>query len=160
MTTPTIVVCILFAPLIGAWVVGGRDKVAWGGLLGITMAFIFFGIGHFVRTDAMMTMLPDVLPLRRPIILVTGLLEFAIAVGMLVPKTRRLSGMAAIAVLVGFFPVNVYAALNHTGMGGHMWGPEYLLIRGPLQVLLVYWTWHFVARPMKAQVVQRASLFA
>ena len=79
-------------------------------------------------------------------VLATGVLEFAIAAGMLVPATRRLAGLTAIAIFVGFFPLNIYAALNHTGMGGHVWGPEYLLIRFPLQVLLVIWTWMFVVR--------------
>lgn len=159
MTTPLIIICILFAPLLGAWLVGGRDKLAVGGLLGITIAFTFFGIGHFVQTDAMMTMLPDVLPARRPIVLITGVLEFAIAIGFLVPKTRQLAGMVAIAVLIGFLPANIYAALNHTGMGGHMWGPEYLLIRLPLQALLIFWTWHFVVRP-KTPSVQRTPQLA
>ena len=146
MITPLIVIFILFAPLIGAWIVGGREKIALGGLFGISIAFIFFGIGHYVQTDSMITMLPDIVPARRQIILATGVLEFAIAIGFLVPATRRPAGLAAIAILIGFFPANIYAALNHTGMGGHAWGPEYLLIRFPLQVLLVICTWTFVVR--------------
>ncbi len=146
MFTPVIIVCILLVPLIGAWTVGGRDKAAMGGLFGISIAFIFFGIGHFAQTDGMIAMLPEILPARRQIVLATGVLELAIAVGFLVPATKRLAGLAAIAVLIGFFPANIYAAVNHTGMGGHVWGPEYLLIRFPLQVLLVVLTWTFVVR--------------
>ena len=156
MMTPVIIISILLVPLIGALIVGGRDTAALGGLFGISIAFIFFGIGHFVQTDAMITMLPDVLPARRQIVLATGVLEFAIAVGFLVPATRRLAGLAAIAVLIGFFPANIYAALNHTGMGGHVWGPEYLLIRFPLQVLLIVWTWTFAVR---SKVETRAPAF-
>ena len=146
MITPLIVLCILLVPLLGASIAGGRDGAALGGILGISAAFIFFGIGHFVQTDAMVAMLPDILPARREIVLTMGVLEFAIAVGFLVPASRRFAGLAAIAVLVGFFPVNVYAAFAHADMGGHAWGPEYLLIRFPLQVLLVAWTWIFVLR--------------
>jgi len=147
MITPLIVVSILVVPLIAAWLIGGREKAAFGGLLGIACAFVFFGIGHFVETDGMIAMLPDVVPARRALVLSTGVLEFAIAFGLLVPATRKLAGIAAIAILIGFFPINVYAALNHTGLGGHAWGPVYLLIRFPLQVLLVAWTWVFVVRP-------------
>lgn len=147
MITPLIIVCILFVPVIAAWMIGGRDQAALGGILGISAAFFFFGIGHFAQTDPMIAMLPDFLPARRQIVLATGVLEFAIAVGMLVPRTRRLAGIGAIAVLIGFFPANIYAALNHIGMGGHIWGPEYLLIRAPLQLLLVFWAWWFVVRP-------------
>jgi len=154
MITPLIVVSILLFPLVGAGMVGGPDKARFGGLLGISLAFGFFGIGHFIQTDAMVAMLPEVVPARRPLVLLTGLLEIALAIGFMFPRTRKLTGLAAIAVLIGFFPANVYAAFNHTGMGGHVWGPEYLLIRLPLQVLLVAWTWTFVVRP---QTDARAS---
>lgn len=146
MITPLIVVSILLVPLLGAWMVGGPDKARYGGLLGISLAFAFFGIGHFAQTEAMVAMLPEIVPARRPRVLLTGLLEIALAIGFLLPKTRKIAGLAAIAVLIGFFPANIYAAFNHTGMGGHVWGPEYLLIRLPLQVLLVAWTWTFVVR--------------
>ena len=33
----------------------------------------------------------------------------------------------AAAVLVLFFPANIYAAINHIPMGGHAWGPVYRL---------------------------------
>ena len=147
MITPLIVVSILLVPLLGAWMVGGPDKARFGGLLGILLAFAFFGIGHFAQTDAMVAMLPDIVPARRPLVLLTGVLELALAIGFLLPRTRKIAGLAAIGVLIGFFPANIYAAVNHTGMGGHVWGPEYLLIRLPLQVLLVVWTWTFVVRP-------------
>ena len=146
MTTPLIILCILLIPLIAAWFFGGKHRAHFGGILGIFIAFCFFGVGHFVQTDAMIEMLPDFLPARRLLVLNTGVVEIAIGVGLLVPATRRFAGLTAIAVLIGFFPVNVYAALNHTGMGGYVWGPEYLLIRLPLQVLLVAWTWIFVVR--------------
>ena len=146
MITPIIVVSILLAPLIGAWCVGGNNKARLGGLVGISLAFTFFGAGHFIQTDAMVAMLLDIVPARRPLVLLTGFLELAIAIGLLVPGTRRFAGLAAIIVLISFFPANVYAAFNHTGMGGHIWGPEYLLNRLPLQAVLVFWTWTFVLR--------------
>ena len=97
----------------------------------------------------MTLMLPPFVPFARPLILATGLLEFAIALGVLRPTSRRLVGLTAIAVLIAFFPANIYAAINHTGMGGHVWGPVYLLVRAPLQALLIWWTWHFAVRSMK-----------
>lgn len=51
-------------------------------------------------------------------------------------------------MLLLFLPVNVYAAQNRVGMGGHTWGPGYLLIRVPLQAILASWTWWFAIRPM------------
>ena len=74
----------------------------------------------------------------------TSLLVAAIAV--LSPQLRRFTGWCLIVMLAFFLPVNIYAAVNQTGMGGHQWGPVYLLIRIPLQAILIAWTWWFAAR--------------
>lgn len=50
--------------------------------------------------------------------------------------------------VVVFFPANIYAAINHIPMGGHAWGPVYLLIRAPLQVVILLWIyWFTIKRP-------------
>ena len=156
MTTPIIILCLLLLPLLSAWVIGGADKVKFGGVLGITLAFVFFGIGHYAQTDGMVAMLPDFVPLRRPLILATGMLEFAIAAGFLYNPMRRYAGIAAVSVLVLFFPANIFAAFNHIGKGGHQWGPVYLFIRAPLQAILIGWTWYFVVR--RSRIGRSASL--
>ena len=56
--------------------------------------------------------------------------------------------MAAIAVLIGFLPFNVYAAIERVPIGGHEWGLSYLLIRVPMQAILIAWAWWFgIRRP-------------
>lgn len=146
MTTPIIVLCLLLFPLFAARAIGGAGKTRFGGTLGIACAFAFFGVGHFVQTDAMIQMLPSFAPFPKVLVIATGLLELAIAAGFLHPASRRMAGLVAIAVLICFFPVNVHAAFHHTGMGGHAWGPVYLLIRAPLQAFLIWWTWFFAVR--------------
>jgi uncharacterized membrane protein len=87
----------------------------------------------------MVDMLPPWVPARRMVVLLTGVLEFALAVALAVPSTRAVAGWACVAILIGFFPVNVYASFKRRGGGGHDWGPVYLLVRLPLQILLVCW---------------------
>lgn len=149
MTTPMIILCLLLVPLLASCLMRGARGARFGGTLGIALAFAFFGVGHFVQTEAMVQMLPPFIPFATPLVLATGLLELAISLGLLHPSTRRLAGHVAIAVLILFLPVNVYAAIHHTGMGGHVWGPVYLLIRVPLQLFLICWTWIFALRPIK-----------
>ncbi len=107
---------------------------------------MFFGVGHFARTEQMAEMLPLWVPYRVALIYLTGILEWALAAALLIPGTRRLAGWACIAILVLFLPANIYAALNRVGMGGHLWGPVYLLVRVPLQIVLVGWAYWFVGR--------------
>ena len=150
MTTPLIILGLLTAPYVAlcAWasVRGKPVNRAVGAVMGLSAVFMFTGVGHFVRTGPMAEMLPPWIPYRVVLIYLTGLLEFALALALLLPRLRRLAGRACIAVLVLFFPVNVYAAINQVGMGGHLWGPVYLLIRGPLQVILIIWAYGLVVR--------------
>ena len=49
-------------------------------------------------------------------------------------------------VLMLFFPANIYAAIQHVPMGGHAWGPVYLLVRAPLQAAILLWVYRFTIR--------------
>ena len=149
MTTPAIILAILLLPLAGAHVATRRlpdldPRI--GGIVGLVCAFAFFGIGHFAATDGMVEMLPPQLPAREALVYATGVLEWLLAAGLAWPQTRRAAGCCCIVVLVAFFPANIYAAVNSVGLGGHQWGPIYLLIRAPLQLLLIFWSWWFVVR--------------
>lgn len=142
---------LLLLLLIGPWFVqtlrtraGAQSADADGaGRLGLVLAFLFTASGHFMMTDAMTLMLPPWVPARAELVLATGVLEIAIAVGLVWQRVRTLTAWAALTVLIGFYPVNVYAAWHQVPMGGHAWGLEYLWLRTPLQILLVAWTWRF-----------------
>ena len=122
---------------------GNPVDMRMAGLVSLALAFAYFAAGHFIQTEPLAAMLPPWLPERIAIIYATGLIEWSLALALLIPRYRRIAGWCCIAVLVLFFPANVYAAINHFGPGGHLWGAEYLLIRGPLQVVLIFWTFHF-----------------
>lgn len=151
MITPVIMLALLVAPYVGlrGWsrATGRRFDGRAAGAIGLGVVFVFAGIGHFVQTGPMVQMLPPWVPGRLPLVYATGILEFLIAIGLFVPRLRRLSGWVAAATLVLFFPANVYAAFNHVPMGGHAWGPVYLLVRVPLQVALLAWAYWFTIRP-------------
>jgi uncharacterized membrane protein len=151
VTTPVIILVLLTGPLLLGTAVNRfakKDvidpKVA--GCFGITLVFCFTGLGHFIQTQPMAEMLPAWVPGRIPLVYVTGVIEIAAALAVLIRRLRALVGMALIAMLVLFLPVNIYAAVNRVGMGGHEWGPIYLLIRVPLQAILIGWTWWFAVR--------------
>ena len=90
--------------------------------------------------------MPPWLPARIPLVYATGILELGAAFAALVPRIRSRVGWCLILMLIMFLPVNIYAAINRIGMGGHQWGPVYLLVRVPLQLVLLAWIWWFVAR--------------
>jgi uncharacterized membrane protein len=140
MTTPIIMLALMAGP----WLVLRTRDAA---VIGLALLFFFTGAGHFLQTESMAQMLPPWVPARVPLVYLTGVLEFALAIGFLLPETRRSTGWIAAAVLILFFPANIYAALNHIPMGGHAWGPVYLLVRAPLQLLILAWVYWFILAP-------------
>ncbi|MEP3332274.1 hypothetical protein [Sedimentitalea sp.] len=150
MITPLIVLTILFVPTLIAAAMALRTTaqgvINLGGVVGYAAAFAFFSVGHFVITDEMVAMLPEFFPARRPLIYATGLIEAGLALALLPKRSRAYAGLGCIAVLILFFPGNIYTAINSVGPGWHQWGPVYLLVRTPLQVLLIIWGYWFAVR--------------
>jgi uncharacterized membrane protein len=150
MTIELIILAILVTPFLAmlALVRAPLDaRAIAAGRLGLAAAFVFFAAGHFMATETLATMFPPFVPRPELIVYVTGIVEALIAMGLIVPQTRRLAGIAAICVLIAFFPANIYAAFMRADVIGHAWGPVYLLIRAPFQLLLIGWAWWFVLRP-------------
>lgn len=147
MSTPLIILALLtltYALL--APVPALRGNPSLRGRIGLCLVFLFTGVGHFLTPHALAQMIPPAVPLRLPIIYISGAVEIAAALALLSPRLARPAGWLIILMLVGFLPFNIYAAVNRIPVGGHQWGPAYLLIRVPLQAVLVVWAYRFAIR--------------
>ena len=116
------------------------------GRIGIALVFAFTAIGHFVKTSEMARMLPPSVPMRVPLIYVSGVFELLAAVTILVPSLSRYTGIALCIFLLLVLPSNVYAAFQRVDFGGHGAGPTYLLVRVPLQLFLIGWIYWFAVK--------------
>jgi uncharacterized membrane protein len=150
MITPTIILLLLVSPLAIAYfrfrVSGQSVDVQKFSCWGLGIAFIFFSIGHVAKTQGMVEMLPSWVPFRIALVYLTGLLELVVGIALFMPKYQVVAAKAAIVIFVVFFPANIYAAVNGVGLGGHQWGPLYLLIRAPLQIILIAWAYFLCAQ--------------
>jgi uncharacterized membrane protein len=150
LTTPAVIVALLMFPMWIGWILA-RSRLrefhpSAFASIGLGWVFLFTGLGHFLMTVPMSEMLPPWVPARIGIIYATGVLELALGVVLFIPKARRLAGWIAVLFLIAVFPANVYASLIRHPMGGGDWGLLYLLVRAPLQVLLIGWAWYFLIR--------------
>jgi uncharacterized membrane protein len=149
-----LIVLLCVAPLVGYLVFGKglRQRKAKYAAIGLGLAFCLFAFGHFALTTELVEMLPPWVPERSLIIYAAGALEILIAVGLFTEGWRRPACIAAAVLFVLFFPANIYAALNYTGIGQHETGPGYLWIRVPLQFFLVAWAlWPVLAPDRKTE---------
>jgi uncharacterized membrane protein len=77
------------------------------------------GVLHFTRTALMASIIPPSFPDRPQLVLLTGVLEFAGAVGLLLPASTRVASACLAVFMIVIFPANVYAAGRTVG-GLHM----------------------------------------
>jgi len=116
------------------------------GRVGLSLFFLFTGIGHFIKTQEMAQMVPPYLPYGENIIYFTGVLELLGVCGLWIRPLIRFTGVCLILMLLALLPANVYSALAFVPFGGHQWGPIYLLVRIPFQVFLMLWIYFSAVR--------------
>jgi uncharacterized membrane protein/quercetin dioxygenase-like cupin family protein len=127
------------------------------GRVGVALVFAFAGVGHFIKTSAMTQMLPAWVPMRVSLIYITGAFELLAAVAVLITPLSRHVGLALCVYLLLILPSNIYAAVHQADFGGHAAGPVYLLIRIPLQLLLIGWIYWFAVRQDDGAAALRAD---
>lgn len=132
------------APLIVQILVtlAARWKLTWrdAAPVGLAAMFLFTAASHFspLKHD-MAAMIPPPLTGELWLVYLTGVLEAAGAVGLLIPRFRRPAAWALIVFLLAAFPANVYAAMNGIPLGGRP--PSPLWWRAPLQGFWMFALW-------------------
>ena len=107
--------------------------------------FIFAGIMHFVIPESYMKIMPNVLPFPRGLVLISGALEIAGGLGLLIERTRRFAAFGLIALLIAVWPANVQMLLNAREHDAAAWIQLLLWLRLPVQIPLIWWTWRLTA---------------
>ncbi|WP_299901999.1 hypothetical protein [uncultured Aquimarina sp.] len=112
--------------------------------IAMSIMLCFTAIGHFVFTKGMAMMIPQFIPFKTNLVYMTGFLEILLAIGLLVPYSKTISGWTLILFLLVMLPMNIYAAVHQIDyqkgtFGGN--GLSYLWFRVPLQFLFIAWTY-------------------
>lgn len=127
------------AGLAGRLGVPGLDDRAACMRWGMAAALIFFGADHLATPERYLPMMPSVVPYPGQVVLLTGLCELAGAVGLLVPRTRRLAGIMLAVYFVCVFPANVKNALDGLSVDGLPSAAWYYWVRLAFQPLAIWW---------------------
>ena len=128
--------------------VAGEPDIAEGGSRSRRVLAAFFigaGVNHFLQPRPYEKIVPP--PLQREakrVVQASGVAEIAGGVGVLLPGTRRLSGVGLIALLAAVFPSNLYMAQQPERFKQiPRWA---LYARLPLQPLMMLWAWKATRR--------------
>jgi uncharacterized membrane protein len=115
-----------------SWRVSARDA--------LVVMLLFAASAHFTRMkEDLMQMMPPWVPWRRGMVYFTGFCEIAGAVGLLIPRLRQIAGVCLIAFFLAILPANIHAA--RTGVRLRDKPATALLLRIPMQLLFIAWTW-------------------
>ncbi len=89
------------------------------------LAYVNIGVDHFTDTSWFEPIVPEVLGNPAFWVLLTGAMEIAIGVGLIVPALRRRAGMASAVFLVGVYWANLNMWANNIPLDGKTF-PDHL----------------------------------
>jgi len=141
---------VLLTVFVGSLVVlkllTGQWDYRLAGNIAMAAMLLFTAIGHFVFTKGMTMMIPAFVPFKREVVYLTGVLEIAFSVGLLIPSFRPLTATLLIVFFVLLLPANIYAAVKGVDYQRGVYVDQdltYLWFRIPLQVLFIGWVAYF-----------------
>lgn len=102
--------------------------------------YIFAGINHFLKPKFYLSIMPDFLQYKEFLNQLTGAGQVLLSVGLLLPQTRNISVFVTIGMLTAYLLLIHIPHLIHPPK---LLKGKYglLILRIPLQLLLMYWTW-------------------
>lgn len=133
-------------------------RLAFAHALGLGLALIFAGIDHIVTPMRYVPMIDSFLPFPHAIVLVTGLIEIAGAVGLLLSATRRLAGILLAVYFVAVFPANINNAISGIVIEGLPQAAWYYWVRLLFQPLVIWWALRSAELVGRSQASTSASL--
>jgi uncharacterized membrane protein len=128
-----------------------NERVRAGFRIALALNMIGVGILHFPGEAFFLQIVPPQLPAPQVLVWLSGVIEIALGVMLLVQRTRRLAGHGLVALYVAVFPANIYMAVANVQIKGM---PEWfsqpsqlaLWLRLPLQLVFIGWAL-WVSRP-------------
>lgn len=115
-------------------------------VLRYVLSAVMVGVGllHFVADDIFVQIVPPAFPAPYALVWISGVIEVALGIALLFPRTRRAAGFALVALYVAVFPANIYMALANVQLRGlPAWADQpsvtALWMRLPFQLVFIAW---------------------
>lgn len=104
--------------------------------------YIVAGTFHFLKPRMYERIMPRYLPAHRTLVYLSGAAEILLGLGLFFQVTRVASIYGILVMLAIFLVVHFYMlSSKKAGAGFPKWA---LILRIPLQFLLMYWAWHYL----------------
>lgn len=109
------------------------------------MAFLYLvaGVNHFISPESYLPIIPEYIPNPELMNILAGIAEIVLGIGLLIPKTRKVSAWGLMLMLIAFIPSHVYFIQIGSCIEGGICTPEWVgwIRLVVIQPLLVAWAW-------------------
>lgn len=131
-------------------------------VLGIIFGGMYVNVGvqHFTNTAWFEPIVPAVLGDPTIWVLITGVMEIAIGVGLILPFTRRYAGLASLVFLVGIYWANFNMWVNNIPLDGKTYAHHWHVLRLVAQLgmmALSYAIWRSSSSEVSGETDSNAS---
>ena len=144
---PLVVLLVTFTLVLLATKILNHNWVfVFAGNAAMSIMLLFTAMGHFIYTKGMTMMMPKSLPYKKETVYLTGLIEIAAAIGLMIPSLRYITSILLIIFFFVIIPANTKAAITKVDYQKGTYegnGLKYLWFRIPLQVFFIAWVWYF-----------------
>lgn len=106
----------------------------------MTAFYIAAGVLHFVLPRFYLRIMPPYIPYPKLVVYLSGLIEIGLGAMLTLSDTRSFGAWGVILLLIVVFPANFYHYQSRRKTDPPKW---VLLLRLPLQLLLICWAYTF-----------------
>lgn len=141
-----VLIAAFLISLVGLKLVSPEWNYSLAGNIAMATMLLFTAVGHFAFTKGMTMMLPDFIPFKKELVYLTGVIEAAAAIGLLISSLREITAILLIVFFVLLLPANIHAALKNVDYQKGTYdgqGLTYLWFRVPLQLFFIAWILYF-----------------
>ncbi|MBW4483687.1 MAG: DoxX family protein [Tildeniella torsiva UHER 1998/13D] len=118
-----------------------RSKTNLRGILAVCM--VVAGVLHFAQPEPFIRIVPGFLPAPAALVYISGVIEIALGIGLLVPAARQIAAWGLVALFIAVFPANLNMAINHIQIAGIPDAWWFQAIRLPFQLVLIVWAYWY-----------------
>ena len=123
-------------------------------ILFLSSEWIIFGSMHFSFHAETVAQLPDWVPAKDMVVVITGMLEVGTGILILVSKVRKWAALSSLILLVLFIPAVYHILANNSAISGPpAWQIFFRLLLMPNNILLAICSIHLFQNPSTSAIV-------
>ncbi len=109
----------------------------------MSFLYLFVGIKHFTNPSFFEAIVPPFFVYKEALVYISGFVEVAAAVLLVVKKTRKIGAFITIGLIIAVFPANIYLYISEIARDVLGVTKQQALIRMPFQIpLIIIAYWH------------------